>query len=238
MKTRSLLGVTILLIVLTLGMSAGAVFAGSAGFSGTFAGDPTMPVVFGNTPTCTGQGVTPVRYDAYPFTVTATGSYSFTLTSVAPVSAYASFYIMNSSFNPAAAYPNCIAISNNGPVTSLTLNLTAATTYYLVIFDDATAQDTGGYSMSANGVGDFAGLPGSVVAPGAAACTTPLPSGSVIRNVPLGAPTYYEASIGARTTFDLPAGNWYVSQTSGDFAQVWIACQANLVWIPTTALGG
>ena len=70
-----------------------------------------------------------------------------------------------------------------------------------------------------------------------AACPNPLPSGSTIRNVPLGAPAYFAADAGSLLTFSLPAGNWWVTQTSGDFAQVWIACEANLIWIPVSALG-
>ena len=70
-----------------------------------------------------------------------------------------------------------------------------------------------------------------------ASCPNPLPVGATVRNVPLGSPVYYAADAGTLLTWSLPAGNWWVTQTSGDFAQVWIACQANRVWIPVTALG-
>jgi hypothetical protein len=236
MQNRYLRWIAVFFIALALSLAASVVFAGSLSFSGTFAGDPTMPVVSISTPNCTAQGATPVRYDAFPFTVTATGAYSFSAASTGGAGTLASIYIMNSGFNPAAAFPNCLYGANNGnppgtPTTLNNVNLTAGTQYYLVIFDDTFAQTTPGYNFSATGVGDFN-------LGGAAVCTNPLPSGAVIRNVPLGAPAYYEASLGARVNFDLPAGNWYVTQTSGDFAQVWIACQANFIWIPTTALGG
>lgn len=68
-------------------------------------------------------------------------------------------------------------------------------------------------------------------------CPYPLGTGATMRNVPLGAPAYYAADPGTRLTWDLPAGNWWVKQISGDFAQVWIACQATPVWIPVSALG-
>jgi hypothetical protein len=236
MRTRFFFDSALLLIILTL--TAGAVFAGSAAFSGTFAGDPTMAVVSISTPNCTSQSSTQVHYDALPFTVSATGAYSFSAASTGGAGTLASIYIMNSGFNPAAALGNCIAASNNGnaagsiPTTLNNVNLTAGTQYYVVIFDDTFAQTTPGYNFSANGVGDivFSGAPGS--------CIDPLPVGAPIRNVPLGAPAYYEPDLGTLLSFSLPAGNWYVTDTSGDFAQVWIDCNANRIWIPLTALGG
>ena len=224
------------LVLLVVSLTAGAVLAGSIAFSGTFAGDPTMAVVSISTPNCVSQGATQVRYDAFPFTVSATGAYSFSAASTGGAGTLASIYIMNSGFNPAAARVNCIAGANNGsapgtPTTLNNVNLTAGTPYYLVIFDDTFAQTTPGYNFSANGVGDLLfGTPGS--------CIDPLPAGTPILNVPLGAPAYYEPDLGTLLTFSLPAGNWYVTDTSGDFAQVWIDCNANRIWIPLTALGG
>ncbi len=231
MRMRFFFGLALLLVVVSL--TAGAVFAGSVAFSGTFAGDPTMAVVTIVTPNCASQGATQVHYDAFPFTVSATGAYSFSAASTGGSGTRASIYIMNSGFNPAAALGNCIAGANNGTPTTLNnVNLTAGTPYFLVIFDDTFLQTTPGYNFSANGVGDlfFGGGPGS--------CIDPLPTGTQIRNVPLGAPAYYEPDLGTLLTFSLPAGDWYVTDTSGDFAQVWIDCNANRIWIPLTALGG
>ncbi|MBE2269827.1 MAG: hypothetical protein IAE80_16440 [Anaerolinea sp.] len=223
-------------VVLAALSSTFVVHAGSIAFSGTFTGDPTMPVVSISTPNCTSQGATPVRYDAYPFTVTATGLYNFSAASTGGAGTLASIYIMNSGFNPAAAFGNCIAASNNGfapgtPTTLNNVNLTAGTPYYLVIFDDTFTQTTPGYNFNANGVGDI------VIASAPGDCADPLPAGATIRNVPLGAPAYYAADSGSLVNFTLPAGNWYVTQTSGEFAQVWIACNASRIWIPITALG-
>jgi len=229
--------VALVLVLLVVSLTAGSVLAGSIAFSGTFAGDPTMAVVTISPPNCIFQGALQVHYDAFPFTVSATGTYSFTAASTGGAGTLASIYIMNSGFNPAAALGNCIAGSNNGlapgsPTTLNNVNLTAGTPYFLVIFDDTFAQTTPGYNFSANGVGDlnFGGGPGS--------CIDPLPAGTPIRNVPLGAPAYYEPDLGTLLTFSLPAGDWYVTDTSGDFAQVWIDCNANRIWIPLTALGG
>ena len=69
-----------------------------------------------------------------------------------------------------------------------------------------------------------------------ASCPYPLPVGSRVYSVPAGAPTFWAASLDAQTTFNLPAGTWYISEFSGDFAKVWIACQARMVWIPANAV--
>src|SRR5690606_27092564 len=73
---------------------------------------------------------------------------------------------------------------------------------------------------------------------GVAVCPYPLPSGSVVRDIPAGALTYFEASADTYTGFNLPPGTWYVSETDGDFAKVWIACQASPVWVPTANIVG
>lgn len=234
MQRRTWSRITLILIaLLAVSIAASTAFAGSLAFSGTFDGDPTMTVVFISTPNCTGQGVQQVRYDAFPFTVTQTGAYNFSAASTGGAGTLASIYIMNSGFNPAAAFGNCIAASNSGSPTTLNgVNLTAGTQYYLVIFDDTFGQAVPGYNFSANGVGDI------VLSDTSPACTNPLPSGSIVHNVPLGAPAYYDANFDTRLSFDLPAGNWYITQTSGEFAQIWIACQADSIWIPLTAVGG
>jgi len=69
-----------------------------------------------------------------------------------------------------------------------------------------------------------------------ASCPNPLPTSAVVRNLPLGAPAFYAADASTATGFNIPAGNWYVTQTSGDFTQLWIACQARRVWVPSNAV--
>lgn len=69
-----------------------------------------------------------------------------------------------------------------------------------------------------------------------ASCRVPMPVGSRVYSVPAGAPTFYQPSLDAQTNFNLPAGTWYISEFSGDFAKVWIACQADMVWIPANAV--
>lgn len=77
-----------------------------------------------------------------------------------------------------------------------------------------------------------AGFTFSATALGGAACTYPLPAGSVVYPVPAGALAFYAADASAYTGFNLSPGTWYISQFSGDFAKVWVACEASPVWIP------
>lgn len=69
-------------------------------------------------------------------------------------------------------------------------------------------------------------------------CSIPLPDGSLVMNVPAGALAYYEPHLDAYAGFNLPPGTWYITKTEGDFAQVWIACQANMIWIPIANIAG
>lgn len=80
--------------------------------------------------------------------------------------------------------------------------------------------------------------PAVPVAPVTSSCSNPLPSSSVVYSVPLGAPAYYAADLQTATNFSLPAGTWKISEFSGDFAKVWIACEASPIWIPRSAVGG
>jgi hypothetical protein len=63
-------------------------------------------------------------------------------------------------------------------------------------------------------------------------CLFPLPTGSFVYSIPDGARAYYAADPNTYTGFNLPAGTWYVSEFTGDFAKVWIACSANPIYIP------
>jgi hypothetical protein len=69
-------------------------------------------------------------------------------------------------------------------------------------------------------------------------CSNPLPSDSVVYSVPAGAPAYFAPDLQSGTNFSLPAGTWKISEFKDDFAKVWIACEANPIWIPSSAVGG
>jgi hypothetical protein len=104
-------------------------------FTGTLtAGGPTMPVVSISTPNCVSQGVTPVLYRTYPFNVSASGSYTFTVDNN-----LTAIYIHAGAFNPASPFANCIAASNSNPI-NLPVNLNSGTNYFLTIIDDTFAQ--------------------------------------------------------------------------------------------------
>lgn len=68
-------------------------------------------------------------------------------------------------------------------------------------------------------------------------CTYPLPDGFVVRNIPLGSPAYFDSRIDTYV-FDLPAGTWYAGNPQGEFTQIWIACEADAIWIPTSNIAG
>lgn len=137
-----------------LGLLASApASAGSATLNGSLApGDPTMPVVFISTPNCTGQGVTPVLYRAVPLEVSQSGSYDFSTSSTG---GYASMYLMTSAFDPAAAFPQCLAASNSGNPVQFSFALTAGTDYFVVVFDDSFEQLGGAFSLTVSGPGDI-----------------------------------------------------------------------------------
>lgn len=89
-------------------LSVGPAVAGTLTVTGIISPtDPTMPVVSISTPNCIGQGITPVHYEALPFTVSASGAYTVALTS-SPSNA-ASFYLHEIAFDPNNGLMNCIA---------------------------------------------------------------------------------------------------------------------------------
>ena len=214
-------------LVLALALGATAVLAGTFTYTSTIGSeDPTMPVVFISTPNCTGQGVLPVHYEAHAFSVDVSGNYQFSQDSTA---GFASLYIFAGSFDPANPFATCIAASNSS-VVFLDVALTAGTTYFAVPFDDTFNQFGGAYTLTISG-------PGNILVGSNVVCTYPLPANAVVYDVPAGAPAFYDADLSTKVNFDLPAGSWKISEFSGDFAKVWIACQAQPIWIPTNAIG-
>lgn len=215
--------VTALLVILTLAAGVHSVLAGSATISGTLTpGGATMLVATITDPNCAGgYGGTNVLYQSYPFSVDVSGIYTIT-----EPGGNSAIYVYEGSFNPAAAADNCIAASNINPI-SLNVALNAGTQYFLVIIDDTFAQAGLSYTLTING-------PGNISFGGA--CTNPLPAGSAIYSVPAGAPAFYAADLSTQTNFNLPAGTWYISEFTGDFAKVWIACAANPIYIPANAV--
>jgi hypothetical protein len=185
-----------------------------------------MLVALITTPDCTGAyGAVNVLYDAYEFSVDTSGSYTVSVLSGTGDTA---FYLYDSTFHPGAAADNCIAASNAGNPQTVTEALTAGTRYIVAVIDDTFGQAGDTYTLTIDGPGE--------VSIGTPDCPYPLPAGSTIYNVPAGAPAFFAADLGSQTNFDLPAGTWYISAFTGDFAKVWIACQASPVYIPSNAV--
>jgi hypothetical protein len=215
----------LLLMAIVCAVVVTAVFAGSASVSGTLTpgGATVSQVAIISTPNCTGAYVAfAALYAAYPFTVDVDGLY--TVTEPGTESA---IYISSGSFDPAFPAANCIAASNTNPL-NFSVALTAGTTYVVAVIEDTFAQDGMSYNITISG-------PGNVTF-GSADCPYPLPTGSTIYNVPAGAPAFYEPDLGAQTNFNLPAGTWYISEFTGDFAKVWISCEGSPVYIPANAV--
>ncbi len=216
-----------LVLVSILAVGVSGVYAGTASISGTIdSTNPMLPVVFISTPNCTGQGASLVLYETVPFSVDADGSYTIDVVSDG---GFASIYLYENSHDPANGMTNCIAADNSGNPVSITSSLTAGRSYFLIVFDDTFAQVGGNYTASFSG-------PGNINIGLGTACLNPLPIGSVVYELPAGAPAFFAPNLESQTTFAIPAGTWWITQFSGDFAQVWIACQANLVWVPTNAV--
>ncbi|MBK8027465.1 MAG: hypothetical protein IPK19_40295 [Chloroflexi bacterium] len=215
------------LVVLIAAFGAWSALAGTASVSGTIDGsDPDMPVVFISSPNCTGQGASLVSYEAISFTVDTAGVYTLDL---AVGSGNPSLYLMSAGFNPAAGFPTCLAGDNADPI-SVSFALAANTTYIAVPFDDSLAQTGATYTLNISG-------PGNISIGGAGvACPYPLPEGSVVYQLPAGAPAFFDADLSTQTNFNIPAGDWYVSEFTDDFAKLWIACQAQPVWVPANAV--
>jgi hypothetical protein len=138
--------------VFALGAGAGSAPAGEVFFylGAIDPGDLTMPVVFISPPNCTGQGASPVHYEALPFTVATGGNYTFTQFSQGE---FASLYLMDATFDPAAAFPHCLAGDNGADPVGFTEALTAGELYYAVPFDDTFDQLGGFYGLIVEGPG-------------------------------------------------------------------------------------
>jgi hypothetical protein len=142
------------LVCSVLAVTGGATVAraGAIAFaSGTIdASDPTMPVVAISPPNCTTQLAFLVHYEARPFTVDVAGDYEFAMISDG---GFASLYLMDAGFDPAAALPNCLAGDNGADPVGFTEPLAADTLYFAVPFDDTFAQAGGTWALLAAGPG-------------------------------------------------------------------------------------
>lgn len=69
-------------------------------------------------------------------------------------------------------------------------------------------------------------------------CPNPLPADFAVHSIPAGALAYFKPSSDAYTGFNLPPGTWYTGAVEDGFVEVWIACQANNVFVPADNVTG
>lgn len=71
-------------------------------------------------------------------------------------------------------------------------------------------------------------------------CQTPLPNGSVVGDAPGGAQVYWGPSADKTANGIVlnPGSYWVVGfDETGEFAQVWLTCDTQLLWIPADTIG-
>lgn len=230
----------ILTLVLLSGLVANPANAGAANFAGIIdAADPTMAVVSISMLNCTGQGVTPVSYESTPFSVDTAGVYTVSMTWGGPAGALVSMYLFGGSFNPAAAFPTCLAGNNaNASPKQVSYALTPGTTYFAVIFDDTFAQIGGNYNATISGPGNITlgGLPAPAGAPGPD--MVPLPATAVVGAFVATTPIYFAPRADAVTTVIMEAGKtvWVFGlDASGQYYKAVIS--GKYFWVPKATMG-
>ena len=144
------------ILFVTVGLVSGSALAGTITLTGNLQPPtPTMPVVTIAPPLCGAQGVFPVTYRRFPIHVTEAGAYTMDLTFPA---GSPSFYLYEGSFNPGDGATNCVQADNAAPK-QIVYPLNPGTDYFVVVFDDAFAQDGGAFTVTINGPGNIlAGL--------------------------------------------------------------------------------
>lgn len=232
-------------VLLVLSITAGTVSATSyeVNISGTIdSSHPTYKLVFISPPNCMGQSNFTAHYDVIGFQVESAGDYIFTLGSE---NFFAVIYLYTNSFDPSVPTQNCTAADNTYPY-EVIRTLSPGVQYYLVITDETTPQNGGFYNIVGEGPGhiilDSEVTPpddGSepIDPPGESPCRYQMAAGSALMSLPAATTAYFAPDFGSATTFSVPAGQWYVTDTSGEFSEVWITCRANPVWVPTSAFG-
>lgn len=164
MKTKRVLAAVAAALMLVTTASISPAHAAVLTYSGTIppAGMPTMPVVTIGTTDCTSQGATPVAYREYPIIATDDGPATFSVETLS--GGDVSIYLMESGWDPAAAFPFCLAGANDPNPASFTYTVTDGTSYVVVVFDDTFMQSGGTYELTIDG--PVAGPPTRPIRPG------------------------------------------------------------------------
>ena len=134
------------------------------------------------------------------------------------VGTFSFFVFVNPSYSLPANTPLTLSVTTfNGP------NFTGGVAYVSTITWDCT---TGALVTAAPAM--------------PAVCTTPLPSGSVVGDAPGGAQVYWGPSADkASNGVVLNSGSYWVVgfDETGEFAQVWLTCNTQLLWVRADAIG-
>lgn len=157
-------------LLLALGALVVAAPAAAQTFTGTTTlTDPTFNrTLSGTPPTGLSTSGVGVHYNVLPFSVTASGSYSFLLTGVTPTNWDTFLALYSGSFVPTSALTNVVAANDdlNGIGTSgFTVSLTTGTSYFGVITGFGP-NHVGAWSLAITG-------PGTAVPAGAGAVPEP-----------------------------------------------------------------
>ncbi|MBK8029596.1 MAG: hypothetical protein IPK17_08795 [Chloroflexi bacterium] len=138
------------------------------------------------------------------------------------------FSIYQGGFEATTPLANCLAnFDDDGQI-----YLQAGVTYIIMISTLEPGEPCGCYS---EGVAFLFMTLGSGSA-SVDACIYPLPTNAVVYQIPAGAPVFYQPDLATQLPWALPAGTWYITDFSGDFAHVWIACTGQQIWVPTNAV--
>lgn len=145
-------------------------------------------------------------------------------TSFAGVGTFGFTVFVNAPYNLPANTPLTLSVTTyHGP------NFTGGVAYVSTATWDCT---TGAIISLVSGVPE---VPAATVI-----CTTPLPSGSVVGDAPGGAQVYWApAADKAANGIVLNSGSYWVVglDETGEYAQVWLTCDTQLLWIRADAIG-
>jgi hypothetical protein len=187
------------------------------------------------TPNCTVRDDTPVFYELIGVEISQSANYTISLEDFGAVSAY---YLFTQNLDLSDPLPSCIAANRDVDTLNVTIDLTPGLYFIAVIdnsFDDAGVPS---YALDVFFTPATPETPRTRPARARAGdqCRFPLPRTAVIRSIPAGAPAFFAANLSTQINLTIPAGNWYVTETRGEFSRLWIACQAQPVWVPTNAI--
>ncbi|MFN8528358.1 MAG: hypothetical protein U0670_07090 [Anaerolineae bacterium] len=235
---RITLPIAVLLLSFSILTFALPAFAGTNIIDGTLTTANLLPNGKPNSSDCVSNDLdnyyAPLYYQLRQFTVTADGVYKYydigfrdDNDTYGTIDIEIALYTGSpSGFDPADPRGNgCFFNADD----ERPVQLMAGVVYTILITSNDNDPNTGYYIFSLNGPGDVV-----FIQPGD--CSNPLPTNAVQHNIPAGAPAFFAPDLGSQTNFNIPAGTWWTYGASGDFTHVWVACEANSVWVPSNAV--